>query len=160
RAVRWATTSAMSWATGPRAAWRPPSPIAWIRAARPPRPHPGTRTWCGGRRPRTVSPTSRRGARTGSFGADRGRLLPRVRLVAGVLSLAACATGSGRDVPAVITTPTAESRAELRRVVSRALNRATLTLADDALTRDSTLIIERARPRGADGAPLSGRERG
>ncbi len=86
--------------------------------------------------------------------------MPRVRLVAGVLSLAACATGSGRDVPAVITTPTAESRAELRRVVSRALNRATLTLADDALTRDSTLIIERARPRGADGAPLSGRERG
>ena len=77
-----------------------------------------------------------------------------------MLSLAACATGAGREVPAVITTPTAESRAELRRVVGRALNRTPLTIADDALTRDSALIIERARPRGADGALLSGREMG
>lgn len=84
-----------------------------------------------------------------------------VRTVAGILSLAACATGSAkRDVPAVITTPTAESRAELLRVVGRALNDAPLTIADDALTRDSALIIERARPRGSDGTQLDGRERG
>ncbi len=88
------------------------------------------------------------------------RLLP-VRLFAGVLSLAACATGSPkRDVPAVITTPTAESRAELVRVVGRAVNGAPLTIADDALTRDSTLIIERARARGPEGTRLDGRETG
>ena len=74
-----------------------------------------------------------------------------VRTVAGMLSLAACATVSaGRDVPALITTPTAESRAELRRVVSRALNGASLTIADDALTRDSVLIIERALSSGRE----------
>lgn len=37
---------------------------------------------------------------------------------------------------------------------------APVTIADDALTREDTLIIERARPRGADGVPLSGRETG
>ncbi len=81
--------------------------------------------------------------------------------VAGMLYLAACATVStARDLPAVITTPTAESRAELLRVVTRALDGVPLTIADDALTRDSALIMERARPRGADGALLSGRETG
>jgi len=84
-----------------------------------------------------------------------------VLTVAGMLSLAACATvPAERDVPAVITTPTAESRAELLRVVSRALDGAPLAIADDALTRDSALTIERARPRGTDGALLSGREMG
>jgi len=81
--------------------------------------------------------------------------------IAGMLSLGACATVSaGRDVPAVITSPTAESRAELLRVVSRALNGAPLTMADDALTRDSTLIIEPVRPRDAAGVLLNGREVG
>lgn len=60
----------------------------------------------------------------------------------------------------MIANPTAESHAELVRVVSRALNDAPLTIADDALTRDSTLIIERVPPRDAAGVPLSGRERG
>ena len=44
--------------------------------------------------------------------------------------------------------------------MSGALNGAPITLADDALTRDSALIIERPQPRTADGVPLSGRERG
>jgi len=84
-----------------------------------------------------------------------------VRTLAGLLSMAACATGSaGRDVPAVLTTPTAESRAELLRVVSRALNRVPLALAEDALTHDSALIIERARARDPEGARLDGRETG
>jgi hypothetical protein len=79
--------------------------------------------------------------------------------VAGILSLAACATLSGRrDRPAVLTNPTAEIRAELVRTVSAALSAAPITIADDALTRDSTLIIERTRPRDASGVPLSGRE--
>ncbi len=66
----------------------------------------------------------------------------------------------GRDVPALITTATSESRAELLRAVHRALGGAPLTIADDALTRDSELIIEPARARDADGARLNGRERG
>jgi hypothetical protein len=75
-----------------------------------------------------------------------------------MLGVAACATG--RDLPAVLTQPTAESRAELVRTLSDALHGAPVTLADDALTRDGTLIIERIPPRTADGTPLSGRETG
>ena len=81
--------------------------------------------------------------------------------VAGILTLAACASMSaGRDVPAVLTAPTAESHAELVRVLGRALHDAPLTIADDALTRDSALIVEPVRPRGPDGLPLNGRQRG
>lgn len=87
--------------------------------------------------------------------------MPRLLTVPVLLSLAACATAAPqRDLPAVITRPTPESRAELVRTVSRALHGAPLTIADEALTRDSTLIVERARARGADGAPLAGRETG
>jgi hypothetical protein len=80
----------------------------------------------------------------------------------GVWSLAAtCATAPPtQGVPAVITAPTSESRAELVRVVSEALHSAPMTLADDALVRESTLIIERARARGPDGTPLQGRDPG
>jgi hypothetical protein len=63
-------------------------------------------------------------------------------------------------VPAVITNPGPKSRAELARVVSRALHGAPLTLAEDALTRESTLIIERARTHGPDGTALLGRDPG
>jgi len=63
-------------------------------------------------------------------------------------------------VPAVITNPTAESRAELSRVVSGALDGVTVTIADDALTREDTLIIERAVRRDAQGRPLTGRDTG
>ena len=42
--------------------------------------------------------------------------------------------------------------------MSSDLNGAPVTLADDALTRDSLLIIERAHPRDANGVPLSGRD--
>jgi hypothetical protein len=84
-----------------------------------------------------------------------------VSAVAAMLGLGACATASGRgDLPAVLTKPTAESRAELVRTLSGALHGAPVTIADDALTRDSTLIVERARPRTADGMPLNGRETG
>jgi hypothetical protein len=79
--------------------------------------------------------------------------------VAGMLTLMACASAR-RDVPAVIPSPTPESRAELARVVAGALHGAPLTLADDALTSDSTLVIEPVRPRDAGGVPLNGRERG
>jgi hypothetical protein len=61
------------------------------------------------------------------------------------------------DVPALVAEPSAASRAELRRVVTEATNGAPVTLADDALTRESTLIVERREPLDAQGRPLSGR---
>ena len=61
----------------------------------------------------------------------------------GVLLLAACASAQP-EVAAVIDKPTSESRVELAQAVSAALNGAPVRLADDALTRDSVLIIERA----------------
>lgn len=80
---------------------------------------------------------------------------------ASAVALAAClARPAPRDVPAVLTNPTAESRAELARVVSRALDRAAVTLADDALTRDDTLLVDRAIRRDAQGVPLDGRATG
>lgn len=83
----------------------------------------------------------------------------RRALVAASLALTACHARAGpRDVPAVVTRPTAESRAELALVVARALNRPSVTLAEDALTVDGTLILERTRRRDAQGRPLDGRE--
>jgi hypothetical protein len=55
---------------------------------------------------------------------------------------------------------TAESRAELERVISSALGGAPVTLADDALTSTSELTIERARPRDSQGRLINGRELG
>ena len=73
--------------------------------------------------------------------------------------LAACTSSFAQpEVAAVIDKPTSESRAELAQAVSSALNGAPVTLADDALTQDSLLIIEKAHPRDANGVPLSGRD--
>jgi hypothetical protein len=88
-----------------------------------------------------------------------GPRLAAAAVAAGAVALAACPKGSPQhDLPAVLTNPTPESHAELVRLVSGALNGASVTIADDALTRDSLLIIERARPRDAEGHPLVGRE--
>jgi len=87
--------------------------------------------------------------------------MPGWAAVAVALAAAACPARSGTgDVPAVLTAPTAESRREIVRVVSGALDGASVTVADDALTRDDTLIIERAPARDASGRPLDGREKG
>jgi hypothetical protein len=80
-----------------------------------------------------------------------------VSRITAVLLLSACASAQAY-VPAVIDKPTKESRAELAQAVSSALHGAPVTLADDALTRDSLLIIEKAHPRDANGVPLSGRD--
>ena len=81
--------------------------------------------------------------------------------VAAMLGLAACATApSPGERPAILIKPTAESRAELARTLKGALHGAPITIADDALTRDSTLIIERAPARTKGGVPLSGRQTG
>lgn len=79
----------------------------------------------------------------------------------GALAVAACpARPEPEDVPAVLTRATAESRSELARVVSEALSGAPLTLADDALVHEDTLIVERATRRDPERRPLDGRETG
>lgn len=64
------------------------------------------------------------------------------------------------DVPAILVDPTPEVRAELGDVVAGALHGVPVTLADDALTRESILTLERAAARNANGVRVQGRERG
>jgi hypothetical protein len=79
--------------------------------------------------------------------------------VAGLVALGACAQRSARpDVPAVLINPTEATRAELLRVVGEAMNGAPVTLAADALTREDTLIVERAERRDTKDMNLGGRE--
>ena len=81
----------------------------------------------------------------------------RVYLLVAALSPAACSTLSAQEQPAVIAAHTAQSRAELARAASAAFNGQPVTLADDALTRESVLTIERATPPGAQGRAATGR---
>jgi hypothetical protein len=75
--------------------------------------------------------------------------------------LPACRTWPAqRAAPALITHPTAQSRADLELAVSQALGGAPVRLADDALTHDSLLIVGHAQARDARGLPLNGRELG
>jgi hypothetical protein len=84
-----------------------------------------------------------------------------VACVAAALALAGCRTvRQPQDEPAVIVDATPESRATLQRAVSGALKGAPVTLADDALTRSSVLVIEPRWPRDAAGQRLGGREQG
>ena len=77
--------------------------------------------------------------------------LKALSVVGAILVLAACKTDEVRqDVPARIVDPTPESRTELQRVVSGALNGRELTLADDALNSNSLLVIEPSHLMGRD----------
>jgi hypothetical protein len=78
-------------------------------------------------------------------------------LVAATVVPAACGTLSAQEQPAVIAAHTEESRAELTRVVSAAFNGQPVTLAEDALTRESVLTIERRTPPGPQGRLATGR---
>lgn len=79
----------------------------------------------------------------------------------GIFLLSACALSQAQpDAPAVITQPSTESRAELLAAVTSALNVANVLLADDALTKASTLTIERAPMRDASDRQLGGRDLG
>jgi hypothetical protein len=60
------------------------------------------------------------------------------------------------DVAALLVDPTPATRAELRNALADALG-AVPTLAADALTQTSVLVIDRAAPRGDNGALLRGR---
>lgn len=82
-------------------------------------------------------------------------LLSSVFLIA---CLSACASMAQQDAPAVIVEPSSESRVEILRIVSSALNGANITIAADALTRESMLVVERKVARDAQGRRLQGRE--
>jgi hypothetical protein len=74
------------------------------------------------------------------------------------LILGACASMAQQDVPAVVIEPSAESRVEILRVVTSALKATGVTIAADALTKDSVLAIERKPARDASGRRLTGRD--
>jgi hypothetical protein len=86
--------------------------------------------------------------------------MQRMRIVAlgALVMLSACASVAGQDGPAVLTESSEATHAELVKVVSAALNVPTVTIADDALTKDSELVIERAPVRDAGGRRVQGRE--
>jgi len=63
------------------------------------------------------------------------------------------------ETPALLVRPDAAARDQLRAALSRVLKVPTVTLADDALLRDSLLVIEKVRPRDARGLQLDGRDR-
>ena len=62
--------------------------------------------------------------------------------------------------PAVLVSPSDQDRMQLSQIVGKALNRPPILLAPDALTVESTLIVEPVRPRDPNGLPLNGRELG
>lgn len=84
--------------------------------------------------------------------------------LARAIALAACATILAAcknivpdvDQAARIVEPSDASRAALQATVNAVLN-TDVTLADNALTDTSVLIIERKIPRSIDGAPAQGR---
>ena len=84
-------------------------------------------------------------------------MVARALAAAALLAPAACGTLSAQEQPAVIAAPTPQSRAEIERVVSAAMNGQPVTLADDALTRDSVLMIQRRTPPGPQGRAATGR---
>ena len=86
--------------------------------------------------------------------------LRRALAVAPLLAPAACGTFAAQEQLAVVSEPTAESRAELARTVSAAFNGQPVTLADDALTRESVLTLERTTPPGPQGTVATGRTLG
>lgn len=89
------------------------------------------------------------------------RRLPRVACVFGVLGLLPCqAPAPQPDVAAVLVNPTPQSRAQLLRAVNEMLGVSSVTLADDALTRSSVLLIERSPARDPGGVRSTGRDYG
>ena len=85
-----------------------------------------------------------------------------ININSGVLLLTLLLPGCGnsvekRESAAVIVNPTAESRAELERIIAAALNRVSIILADDALTLDSELIIDRKAPQNLQNNWVMGR---
>ncbi|MEA3132649.1 MAG: hypothetical protein QOG17_495 [Gammaproteobacteria bacterium] len=78
--------------------------------------------------------------------------------VAAYALLVSPARSAPANLPAVIVAPTAESRAELSRVIRGALHGVPVTLADDALTTSNVISLGHANIRDQAGRPLNGRE--
>lgn len=73
--------------------------------------------------------------------------------------LGACSSqpAQGDEKPALIAKATPKGLEELQSLVSEALGASQVVLAEDSLTRESTLIIERNPPRTMEQRPLQGR---
>jgi hypothetical protein len=80
-------------------------------------------------------------------------------LLGSCLSAADGATGLAEQ-PAVITNPSAATRAELLKIIRGALRNGQLMLADDALLSSSVILIERTRRVDPSGLLANGRELG
>jgi hypothetical protein len=63
-----------------------------------------------------------------------------------------------KDIPAYVVNPTKESRIELEKAVSKALKGVPVTLADNVLTKDNLLMIERKPHVDAKGNLIMGLE--
>lgn len=81
----------------------------------------------------------------------------RVCWLVAVLPPAACGTLVAQEQPAVIAAHTERSRAELANAAAAAFGGQPVLLADDALTRESVLTLERATPPGPQGRAATGR---
>lgn len=78
-----------------------------------------------------------------------------------LLLVAACAAPSIQaDVPALLVNPGAETRLEIEQSISAALEGAEVSIAADALTRDSQVIIERGLQRSIGQPAEMGRNLG
>lgn len=73
------------------------------------------------------------------------------------MGLWACQTANLEPIPAVIVDPTAEGREALENAVSEALDGVRVTLAPDALTLSSHLILDRQWPISRDALQGEGR---
>lgn len=82
-------------------------------------------------------------------------------LLAAILVLSGCAQlMPPEERPARLLNPDAAAREELRTVVAGALGQRDVTLADDALTADGTLLLERTPRQDPLGHRVPGRELG
>jgi len=81
-----------------------------------------------------------------------------VRSAAFGMMLSGCAaSSSGTETPAVIVSPDSESRHALQQAVNSLLGRSVM-LANDALTRESSLVIERTPARDPSGRKIEVRD--
>jgi hypothetical protein len=64
----------------------------------------------------------------------------------------------GAQAPALLVQPSDASQQELRATVARMMGVASVSLAKDVFLATSLMVIEKNRPRGADGIQLSGRD--
>ncbi len=81
---------------------------------------------------------------------------PIILIIFALLVAACSAQVVQPDEPALLTNPGPLTLQEINQTVSTALNSSKVTLAEDALTKNSVLVIE----RGIDRPPMMGRDLG